>query len=111
MALSGVATRFNVTLLERLGGMIQEPSFQETITRALQQQMEMSALERLVASIPGLVIFGIVLLSFTVLGGILGVALFEKRKAEPPPLPPQYPPQYPPQHPPQYPPPDPPPVG
>lgn len=38
----------------------------------------------------------LLLLGFTVLGGIVGVALFEKRKGPPPP---QYPPQYPPDYP------------
>jgi hypothetical protein len=41
------------------------------------------------------------ILGFTVLGGVVGVALFEKRKNQPPP--PQYPPQYPLQYPPNYP--------
>jgi hypothetical protein len=46
-------------------------------------------------------------LGFTVLGGVIGVSLFERRRSQPPP--PQYPPSYPPQspypaqYPPQYP--------
>src|SRR5215467_11489739 len=42
----------------------------------------------------------ILVLGFTVLGGLLGVALFEKRRGLPPP--PQYPPGYPSQYPPNY---------
>jgi hypothetical protein len=45
-------------------------------------------------------ISSVLILGFTVLGGMLGVALFEKRKNQPPP---PYPPQYPPQYPPNYP--------
>jgi hypothetical protein len=46
-------------------------------------------------------ITSVLILGFTVLGGLVGVALFEKRKNQPPP--PQYPPSYPPQYPPNYP--------
>jgi hypothetical protein len=42
----------------------------------------------------------ILVLAFTVLGGLLGVALFEKRRSLPPP--PQYPPGYPSNYPPNY---------
>jgi hypothetical protein len=45
----------------------------------------------------------ILVLGFTVLGGLVGVALFEKRKGQTPP-PPQFPPAYPPNYPPNYPP-------
>jgi hypothetical protein len=40
----------------------------------------------------------IFVLGFTVLGGLVGVALFEKRRGQTPP-PPQYPPGYPPNYP------------
>ncbi|MCI0665827.1 MAG: hypothetical protein L0220_32620 [Acidobacteria bacterium] len=96
LALSGVATRLQVTLLERLTSMVQDPAFQDQLREALQQQLNMSAAERLISSLPILILYGAVLLGFTVLGGVLGVALFEKRKDTPPPVPPQYPPQYPP---------------
>ena len=47
-------------------------------------------------------ISAIFILGFTVLGGLVGVAMFEKRRGQPPP--PQYPPSYPPNYPPNYPP-------
>jgi hypothetical protein len=47
-------------------------------------------------------ISAVFLLGFTVVGGLLGVALFEKRKGQ---VPPQYPPQYPANDPANYPPP------
>jgi hypothetical protein len=55
----------------------------------------------------------ILILGFTVLGGLLGVALFEKRRDQPPPpqYPPGYPPGYTPNYPPNYPPPPPAPSG
>jgi hypothetical protein len=55
----------------------------------------------------------ILILGFTVLGGMLGVALFEKRRDQPPPpqYPPSYPPGYTPNYPPNYPPQPPPPSG
>jgi hypothetical protein len=111
LALSGLSNRFNVAFLEGTIGLFKDPAIQEMMRGILQAQMNMTALERLVASLPTLVISGIVLLAFTVLGGILGVALFEKRKDMPPPIPPQYPPNYPPQPPSTYPPQGPPPVG
>jgi len=45
----------------------------------------------------------ILVLGFTVLGGLIGVAMFEKRKGQAPP-PPQYPPNYPQDYPANYPP-------
>lgn len=97
LALSGIATRLQITLMERLMSMVQDPAFQDKFREALEQQLNMSAAERLISSLPILIVYGAVLLGFTVLGGVLGVALFEKRKdTPPPPVPPQYPPQYPP---------------
>ncbi len=59
---------------------------------------------RVLLSFISVFIAALFLMGFTVLGGLLGVALFEKRKGETaPPPPPQYPPQYPPPYPPSYP--------
>jgi hypothetical protein len=50
-------------------------------------------------------ISAILIMGFTILGGLVGVALFEKRRDQPPPqYPPAYPPNYPPNYSPNYPP-------
>jgi len=96
LTISGVTLRLQIALFEKFIGFIQDVSIQEKLREALQQEMNVTLAERLITTIPIIILFGAVLLGFTVLGGVLGVALFEKRKEELPPIPPQYPPQYPP---------------
>ncbi len=108
IVLSGVGNRLQLNILERMRGMINDPNFQEQLQSVIDQQQNMTTLEQMVSSIPAWLIYGLVLTGFTVLGGLIGVALFEKRKDQPPPQspPPQYPPQYPGQYPTQNPPQD-----
>ena len=82
------------------------------------QQLQQNVALKVVVCFIGAIIGAIFLAGFTTLGGLIGVALFEKRKGNdmpppppqyPPPPPPQYPPQYPRQYPPNYPPSAPPP--
>jgi len=77
-----------------------DPNIQETIQRAIEENENRTAGEKFVGSLVVLVPYSILLGAFCVLGGLIGVALFEKRK-DLPPSPPQYPPPYPPPYPPQ----------
>lgn len=93
---------FKLRLLERLADWTGDPKLQELVQRIIEQAQTQSLLQWLIGAVPIFIIGALVLMGFTVLGGLLGVALFEKRK-EPltPPLPyPPYPPSAPPSPPP-----------
>lgn len=65
--------------------------------RVLYERISQSGSLRIALAFIFAFISALLLLGFTVLGGMVGVALFEKRKGPPPPAP--YPPQYPPDYP------------
>jgi hypothetical protein len=100
LILSGAFEGFQNQLLTRIGEISNDPSIQEAMQRALEENQNMTALQRYIGALVFLVPFSILLWAFSVLGGLIGVALFEKRK-DLPPSPPQYSPPYPPQYPPQ----------
>jgi hypothetical protein len=103
--LSGVMTGASLKMMEGVFSRINNPELQEAMRQAMEQATAQTPGQRLISTIPFLLVQAVVLGGFTVLGGLLGIALFEKRKDLPPPqYPPPYPPQYPPQQPPQYPP-------
>jgi hypothetical protein len=84
--------------LQNIPAIFSTPEAQELLER-IRDNFTLKILFSFVSSF----INSVFILGFTVLGGLLGVALFEKRKNQPPPpYPPQYPSQYPPQYPPQY---------
>jgi hypothetical protein len=98
IVLSGFAVDFFLNIMESTVANTGDPRLIEAMQQAREQAATQSAAQRLVSSIPWLLGQAIVLGGFTVLGGLLGVALFEKRKDQPPPS--QYPPNYPPNYPP-----------
>jgi hypothetical protein len=105
--LSGVATDFSLKFMEQLAARVNDARLQETMRQAVEQARGQSAAQRLVGSLPWLLGQALVYCGFTVLGGLLGVVLFEKRKGDfppSPPSPPEYPPDYPPPPPPTPPP-------
>ena len=91
---SGVMTETSLNILETLSERVNNPALQEAMRQAKEQAATQTPIQRLVTSLPFLIFQAVILGGFSVLGGLLGVALFEKRKDLPPP-PPQYPPQYP----------------
>lgn len=91
--LSGVATDMSLRLMSGIMSSVSDPNLQETINQAIEQAKNQSAAQRLVSSLPFLLVQGVILGAFTVLGGLLGVAIFEKRKGQPPSYSPPYPPQ------------------
>jgi hypothetical protein len=77
------------------------PPFMSEEGRAIIERMQQNPRIIYFWLIPITLMAAIFLMGFTVLGGVLGVALFEKRSSQPPPAP--YPGPYPPGYPPNYP--------
>ncbi len=97
LTMTGIGNQFTAQVLGIISERIQDPQFQEQMRQILEQSQNPSVGDRLVGVVFNFVI-ALVYMAFTVLGGLLGVALFEKRRDQPPP---QYPPNYPPNYPPQ----------
>jgi len=94
---------FQQKLFARIEEMSDDPQFRETIQKIIEANVNQTPGQRLISSLPILIALSVLYMGFSTLGGLLGVALFEKRREQPPP--PQYPPQqYPPGYPPNYPP-------
>ncbi|HZS04090.1 MAG TPA: hypothetical protein VFD58_04575 [Blastocatellia bacterium] len=87
-------------IARRVAEMSNDPNLQQAVQQMTAQMGAQSFGQRLLSSVLSGVIMAVLLIGFTTLGGLLGVAIFEKRKDQTPPPPPQYPPQYPPQNPP-----------
>ncbi|HEY8461517.1 MAG TPA: hypothetical protein VIM99_14100 [Blastocatellia bacterium] len=103
LIVSGYGIRANKALFERVAEMSDNPDLQELMQKFIEQVEQaanQTSAQRLIGILPILFIGSILAIGFSTLGGLLGIALFEKRKDQPPP---QYPPSYPPQYPPQYP--------
>ena len=111
LAVFNIGQRIQEGLFIRLAEMSNDPNLQERIRKMIEESANQPQAEKLVSALIFLVIVSVVYIGFSTLGGLLGVALFEKRRNQPPPpqyppgYPPQYPPNYPPNYPPQYPPP------
>ena len=106
-AVFNIGQRFQENLFNRLAEMSNDPNLQERIRKMIEESANQPKAEKLVSALIVLVIVSVIYIGFSTLGGLLGVALFEKRRDQPPPpqYPPGYPPNYPPNYPPQYPPP------
>ena len=102
MAVFNVGQRLQEELLNRMAEMSNDPTFQETVRKMIEESANQPLAQKLVSVVIVLIIVSIIYIGFSTLGGLLGVALFEKRRDQPPP--PQYPPGYPPGQPPNYPP-------
>jgi hypothetical protein len=111
LAVFHIGQRIQEDLFIRLAEMSNDPNLQERIRKMIEESANQPQAEKLASALIVLVIVSVIYIGFSTLGGLLGVALFEKRRDQPPPPPyppgyPQnYPPQYPPNYPPQYPPP------
>ena len=92
---------FQQKIFEKLSEMNSDPNFRDTLQKVIEASQNQTPGQRLISSLPVLILASLVFIGFSTLGGLIGVALFEKRRDQPPP--PQYPP---PGYPPNYPPPD-----
>ncbi|MBO0725334.1 MAG: hypothetical protein J2P52_07020 [Blastocatellia bacterium] len=107
LAIFGVLDRVYQAFLERLAESNGSSDLQELVRKAKELSESQTPAQRLVSALPVLIAAGVLFTGFSTLGGLLGVALFEKRReSPPPPYSPGYPPQYPqnyPQQPPPWP--------
>jgi hypothetical protein len=90
IVLSGVAVDLSMSMLDMVASRSGDPRLLEMIQTAREQAANQTAVQRLVTTLPVLLVQAVIFGGVCVLGGLLGVALFEKRKDEPPP-PPAYP--------------------
>lgn len=81
--LSGVATALSMRMMESVANNIGNPEVQGAMMEAMANAAQMGPLERLGSSIPVILIQVVLQGGFTVIGGLLGVALFEKRRGYP----------------------------
>src|SRR5262249_51711769 len=96
-----IGLRFQQKLFNRIADMSDDPQFREMIQRIVEANANQTPGQRLLASVPVLIGIAVVFVGFSLLGGLLGVVLFEKRRGQPPKYPPGSPPNYPPNYPPQ----------
>jgi len=102
LAVFNIGQRLQENLFLRFAEMSNDPNLQERVRKMIEESANQPQAEKLVSALIFLVIVSVIYIGFSTLGGLLGVALFEKRRDQPPP--PQYPPGYPPSQPPNYPP-------
>ncbi len=98
MIVAGIGEGMQRRVLEGLRERVADPEFQRMMEQIIEQSANQTAAQQLIGAIPVLIVFGIFYIGFSTLGGLLGVALFEKRRGQSPP--PQQPPNYPPNYPP-----------
>lgn len=82
-------------MLESMAERMNNPELQAAMQRLIEQTQNQTIIQRMIGGIVASLIGGVFLLGFTVLGGLLGVAIFGNRsgQAVPPPPPPYTPPQ------------------
>jgi MFS family permease len=107
--LTALPSVMTLRVFETVASSTGNPELQAAMRQMIEQTQNQTVAQRMVGAVVASVVGGIFLVGFTVLGGLLGVALFEKRKGQNPPPPPPYtPPGY---YPPAGPPFNPPPAG
>ncbi len=99
LLVAGIGEGLQRSIFEGIANKSSDPQFQEMIQKVLEASANQTPGQRLIGSLPILILLAVFYIGFSTLGGLLGVALFEKRKDQFPPS--QYPPNYPPNYPPQ----------
>lgn len=87
--ISGVTTEASLKLVESIFGNLSNPELQAVMDEAMEEARNQSTLERLLTSLPFLLIQAGIYLGFTVLGSVLTRVL--RRPTSPPPPPPPLP--------------------
>lgn len=88
----------SLSIFQSFMGSINNPEIRRQMEQAMQQAQNQSMSARLASALFSWFIFSVITVGMATLGGIIGVALFEKRKGNQPP--PAYPPSdYPPNYP------------
>jgi hypothetical protein len=72
-----------------------DPVARETIRKMVEEFQNQSVGQKLIGAIVYGIFYAVIIIAFSCVGGIIGVAFFEKRKMQPPPMGgPGYPPDY-----------------
>ncbi len=86
----------NYAVMEQLTKVVNNPEFSEAIRQQMEMAQHQSMAQRLGGALVFWIIGALITIGFAALGGIIGVALFEKRKGQQMPPPGYPPPPYPP---------------
>lgn len=98
LLVAGIGEGLQRSIFEGIANKSSDPQFQEMIQKVLEASANQTPGQRLIGALPILILLAVFYIGFSTLGGLLGVALFEKRRDQFPPS--QYPPNYPPNYPP-----------
>lgn len=99
LAIMGVGEEMTYSLMRWMGEVSNNPQVRDQMQQAIEQAQRQAATQsigqKLGSALFMWIITTVVFIGFAALGGILGVAMFEKRKGQPmPPMPPQGPPGF-----------------
>jgi hypothetical protein len=75
----------SLSAMQKLAEVVNDPQVRDQILRGIEESRRQSVGQRLVSNLFIWFIGSVIGIGFASLGGILGVALFEKRKGQPPP--------------------------
>lgn len=74
-------------VVKSLFDQMNDPQIRAAMDEALKAQENQGLAERLVAALLGWLVVSVISIGFSTLGGLIGVAMFEKRKGQQPPAP------------------------
>ena len=74
-------------VVKSLFDQMNDPQIRAAMDEALKAQENQGMAERLVAALLGWLVVSVISIGFSTLGGLIGVAMFEKRKGQQPPAP------------------------
>ena len=89
--ISLLAPQIQEGILRQLYTTVDSPEIRQALRQMIEQAQNQSVGERLLYALIGWVVMLVLFIGFGALGGLLGVALFEKRKGQQPQPPPQAP--------------------
>lgn len=78
-------------LLRSIVDQLDSPEFRVAMDEALRNSESQGLVERLLAALFSWLVVSVISIGFSTLGGLIGVAMFEKRKGQQPPFPPTAP--------------------
>jgi hypothetical protein len=77
-----------ISMLRSIVDQMNDPQFRAAMDEALRNSQNQGLAERLLAALFSWFIVSLISIGFSTLGGLIGVAMFEKRKGQQPPFPP-----------------------
>ena len=89
-----LASGSTMALVQRFAESVSDPKVREQLEQVRQMQGQPMA-EQIAGALVQWLIVSVLAIGFATLGGVIGVAMFEKRKGQPPTMPPQPPAGYP----------------